>query len=99
MSNAAMSPISMTDPIIASGSPPLGRCASAEIYGGSYADHGILPEDLNELYAKQTLCVSPVPQIHEEQAQQEVQHGVGAPVDMTSLMQYPLSAHLDDAGL
>lgn len=76
----SVSPISMgADPVIASGSPPLGhldRGASAEFYPNSFDQNG-LPGDLNDLYSKQMLSVHGSPQAVEDE--QMVHYSMGTP--------------------
>ncbi|KAF8243261.1 hypothetical protein K440DRAFT_562265 [Wilcoxina mikolae CBS 423.85] len=94
----SISPISMgTDPIIASGSPPLShmdRSGSAELFSGSYDPSGALHEDLSELYSKQSLSLS----VHDSPHQLDDAEGV----DMQQLMQqFPMTHGLspDSSGM
>ncbi|KAI5788691.1 hypothetical protein FPQ18DRAFT_368074 [Pyronema domesticum] len=81
----SISPISnMGDPIIASGSPPLShidRSASAELFPSSYDHNGSIPDDLTELYSKQSLSM------HHDSPHHMDDH---ENVDMQQLLHYPM---------
>ncbi|KAI5807143.1 hypothetical protein EDC01DRAFT_781933 [Geopyxis carbonaria] len=87
MIGPSISPISMGhDPVIASGSPPLShldRSASAELFPGTYDHNGLMTEDLNELYSKQSLAMT---------VQDSPQLEAAEVADMQQMLQqYPLN--------
>ena len=92
----SISPISMgTDPIIASGSPPLthlDRSSSEDMFCGAYDHTGSMQEDLSELYSKQSLM-----QMHDSPPHMDDQDSV----DMQHLMQFPMTHGLssDPSGM
>jgi hypothetical protein len=79
----SISPISMTaDPVIASGSPPLDRSASAELFPGTFDHTAALSDDLSELYSKQSLALSLQSSPHLED---------GETINMQRMMQFPMT--------
>jgi len=77
----SVSPISMgADPVIASGSPPLGhldRGGSADFFPGSYEQPSSMPDHLSDLYSKQMLSVHGSPPAMEDD--QMVHFPMGTP--------------------
>lgn len=80
-----------SDPVIASGSPPLtcemDRSASAELFLGSYDSRGLFPEQLSEMYAKQSLSLS-MAVVHD--SPHHMEDTTTDDVEMQHLMQFPL---------